>query len=429
MYNEFDHSKDFSKGFKILHKQDIGNWSNLGSFDESDFFDFLFRRPVVTETPTPEEPDGSTLICGNSYFNNNRVVSIYYNGVDLCATPPDEIATPETPTPRPNVIGRLVLRIDTRLNSPIGSNTPFSSGASRRAFDLQFSGVATYDVDFGSESVIGGKQNSKASFTNVNKFNSGQVSYLKPGIYTVTVSARSAFDLEYPDIGGFGNCLLSINYPDNRGVASNLDNNYFGCINLVTVDFPSRDESNRPFGKNKIRSLRNTFEGCTSLTNVGFLTTNVVSQWGNTFAGCTSLQTIPNFDYSSVRSFNNTFQNSGLVKFDSAVPFGAGAENFRDCWNGCSNLRDFAPGQFDNILQSTVGKSSLVFAFGRTFQGCALTAASIENILVSLAKTKTPGIFLNIDGGTNAGKSTWTANAIAAYNTLISRSWIITFNP
>ena len=386
---------------------------------------------VVTETPTPEEPDGSTLICGNSYFNNNRVVSIYYNGVDLCATPPDEIATPETPTPRPNVIGRLVLRIDTRLNSPIGSNTPFSSGASTRAFDLQFSGVATYDVDFGSESVIGGKRNSKASFTNVNKFNSGQVSYLKPGIYTVTVSARSAFDLEYPDIGGFGNCLLSINYQDNRGVASNLDSNYFGCINLVTVDFPSRDESNRPFGKNKIRSLRNTFQGCRSLTNVGFFTTNVVSSWNSAFSGCTSLQTVPNFDYSSVSSFDRVFENSGLVKFDSAVPFGANASTFRDCWKDCSNLRDFAPGQFDNILPSeTVSSNSGLFsAFTGTFQGCALTAASIENILVSLVKTNGKNIFLDINGGTNAGKSTWTSNAITAHNTLVSRGWIITFNP
>lgn len=377
-----------------------------------------------------ELPNGTALICGNSYFNERRVVSIYYNGVDLCATPPEEIATPVTPKPRPNVIGRLILRIDTRLNSPIGSNTPFTQGPGRRRFELEFSGASTYDVDFGSTNVSGGIQNSRRSFTNANKFNSGSITYANEGIYEVTVSARSRFDLEYPDIGGFGNCLLSITYPDGKFASVNLDRNFLGCINLVSAGFPARDELNRPFGKDKIRTLRNTFQGCRSLTNVGFFTTNVISSWGSAFSGCTSLQTVPNFDYSSARFFDRVFQNSGLVKFDSAVPFGANASTFRDCWKDCSNLRDFAPGQFDNILPSeTVSSNSGLFsAFIGTFQGCALTAASIENILVSLAKTKTRTVRLDINGGTNAPKSTWTSNAITAYNSLISRGWIINFN-
>jgi hypothetical protein len=309
------------------------------------------------------------------------------------------------------------LRIDTRLNSPIGSNTPFTQGAGPRQFDLQFAGTSTYDIDYGSTNVVG---DSRQSFTNANKFSSGSVTYLKAGIYEVTVSARSLFDLEYPDIGGFGNCLLSITYPDDKFAAGspgvlnssvNLDNNFIGCINLVSADFPARDELNRPFGKDRIRSLRNTFQSA--------------------FSGCTSLQTVPNFDYSSARFFDGVFQNSGLVKFDSAVPFGANASTFRDCWKDCSNLRDFAPGQFDNILPSeTVSTNSGLFsAFIGTFQGCALTAASIENILVSLAKTKTRNVRLDINGGTNAPKSTWTSNAIIAYNSLISRGWTITFNP
>ena len=445
MYNEFDHNKDFSKGFKILHKQDIGNWSNIGSLDESDFdfFDFLFRRTAVTETPTQKEPDGSTLICGNSYFNNNRVISIYFNGVDLCDTPPDEIAEPATPAPQPNVIGRQVLRIDTRLNSPIGSNTPFTiftSGISLRSFELDINGASTFDVDWGGN-VVGSRT------ATYRRANSGSISYRKGGIYDVTVSARSAFGLQYKDIGGFGNCLLSVSYPDAAFTAlTNLNSSYFGCINLRTVNFPQLDQFNRPYGKSLV-SLNSSFEGCTSLTSIGFFDTSSVLSWRSTFAGCSSLQSLPNLDYTRGSRFPKTFKDSGLVKWDAARPFSEVGIEFQDTWSGCSNLKDFPPGMFDNIFQNSVnafarGNPSLG-ASGFTqlqrmrgaFQGCALTPTSIENILVSLTKTKfkdgTPSEYIGIDisGGTNAGKSTWTANAISAYNTLIGRNWQITFNP
>ena len=440
MYNEFDHNKDFSKGFKILHKQDIGNWSNISVSDSSDFnfFDFLFRRPVVTETPTPEEPDGSTLICGNSYFNNNRVISIYYNGVDLCATPPDEIAEPETPAPQPNVIGRQILRIDTRLNSPIGSNTPFTSGFETRRFEIDINTRSTFDIDWGG-SVIGNRTNSYKNAFGASK------SYSKAGNYEVTVSARSTFSLRYEDIGGSGNSLLSVFYPDNAFPSpTNFDSSYFGCINLRTVDFPQRDQFNRPFGRS-LGSLNSTFEGCTSLNSIGFFDTSSVRSWRSTFAGCSSLQSLPNLDYTGGSRFPKTFKDSGLVRWDAARPFSVSAVEFQDTWSGCSNLKDFPPGIFDNIFSNSTNlyakPSSSVDRFGQilrmrgAFQGCALTPTSIENILVSLTKTKfkdgkpTEYIGIDISGGTNAGKSTWTANAISAFNTLISRNWLITFNP
>ena len=67
-------------------------------------------------------------------------------------------------------------------------------------------------------------------------------------------------------------------------------------------------------------------------------------------------------------------------------------------------------------------------AFTSAFLGCALTATSIENILTSLVTNGQSNITLGLNGGTSAGASTWTANAIAAYNTLISRGWTITRN-
>jgi len=67
-------------------------------------------------------------------------------------------------------------------------------------------------------------------------------------------------------------------------------------------------------------------------------------------------------------------------------------------------------------------------AFSSAWFGCALTAQSMENILVSLDTNGATGITLSIAGGTNAGKSTWTAAANTAYNNLIAKGWTISFN-
>ena len=59
------------------------------------------------------------------------------------------------------------------------------------------------------------------------------------------------------------------------------------------------------------------------------------------------LQTIPNLKYASATSLQSIFENSGLVRFDSAQPFGANASTFINCWKDCSNLRDFPQ---DNLI-------------------------------------------------------------------------------
>lgn len=66
--------------------------------------------------------------------------------------------------------------------------------------------------------------------------------------------------------------------------------------------------------------------------------------------------------------------------------------------------------------------------FNEAFRNCALTSASIENILVSINTAGTSNGNLGLNSGTNAGASTWTANAVTAYNALIARGWTITRN-
>jgi hypothetical protein len=67
-------------------------------------------------------------------------------------------------------------------------------------------------------------------------------------------------------------------------------------------------------------------------------------------------------------------------------------------------------------------------AFQNAWTNCALTAQSIENILVSLDTNGASNITLAINQGTNAGKTTWSTAANTAYTSLINKGWTISFN-
>ena len=62
-------------------------------------------------------------------------------------------------------------------------------------------------------------------------------------------------------------------------------------------------------------------------------------------------------------------------------------------------------------------------------RNCALTALTIENLLVNLDTNGLLNGFLDITGGTNATYGTWTPAAINAYNNLIAKTWSILYNP
>ena len=57
-----------------------------------------------------------------------------------------------------------------------------------------------------------------------------------------------------------------------------------------------------------------------------------------------------------------------------------------------------------------------------------LLVQSIANLLVSLDTSGNTDGALGIQGGTNAGKSTWTSAANTAYDNLVAKGWIISEN-
>ena len=90
----------------------------------------------------------------------------------------------------------------------------------------------------------------------------------------------------------------------------------------------------------------------------------------------------------------------------------------------CSSLVDFPAGQFDSIQ----GWISATTSGLNAFDGCALSATSIENILVSLDTCPAGPTFFDIDGGTNASWTLWSTAAKAALTSLQGKGWTINYN-
>ena len=192
---------------------------------------------------------------------------------------------------------------------------------------------------------------------------------------------------------------------------TSFSNTWRDCSSLTS--FPLIDTSSGT-------SMSHSWRGCSSLTSFPLINTSNVTTFSGAWQTCSSLASFPLLDTSSGTSFNNTWNSTALTSFPSC-DFSS-ATNFNGAWYFCSSLTSFPANMFD-----TTG-TLLSTAFANTWKYNALTAQSIENILVSLDTNGASNITLNIDGGTNAAKTTWSTAANTAYNNLITKGWSITYN-
>ena len=144
--------------------------------------------------------------------------------------------------------------------------------------------------------------------------------------------------------------------------------------------------------------------------------TSMSSMYRETF-GITELPTI---DTSNVTSFSATWRSCNITTFPSFYDFSS-ATSFSDGWRS-SDIYNFPADMFDST--GTLSSS----AFNNAFNGCDLTAQSIENILTSLDTNGATGITLHIGGGSNAAYSTWSSAAQTALTNLQGKSWTVTYN-
>jgi len=208
---------------------------------------------------------------------------------------------------------------------------------------------------------------------------------------TLTTSAGSDFG------SAWSNCSGLTSFPAlNTASGTNFSYTWNGCFGLTS--FPSLNTTS---GTNFLASWQN----CTGLTSFPALTTSSGTNFSYAWAGCTGLTTFPSLNFAGA---------TGLASDSSLTNTG-----FRATWQNCTNLTTFPANRF------TVNTCT---RYLDAFTGCALTAASIENIIVSINSPALSNGNLSLQGGTNAAKSTWTTAANNAYNALVSRGWTITYN-
>jgi len=217
----------------------------------------------------------------------------------------------------------------------------------------------------------------------------------------------------------FYNCtnLTSFPTPTSTNLVSNWNYCWGGSIGLPT-SFPNTVDISGG------TDFFQTWEGAKGLTSFpADLDFTKATNMSGTWLNCSSLTSFPTLTKppAAVTKVDSAWQNCKKLTSFPAFPFSS-CNLFERTWRQCDLLANFEPNQFDTTgtLKPT--------AFNNAFQQCALTPASIENILVSLDTNGQSNIVLGIDAGTNAAKSTWTAAANTAYDNLIAKGWTITFN-
>jgi hypothetical protein len=244
---------------------------------------------------------------------------------------------------------------------------------------------------------------------------------------------------------GWENCSSLTSFPlINTSAGTGFSTAWRGCSSLTS--FPLINTS---AGTNFLEA----WENCSNLTSFPLINTSAGTSFSSTWRDCISLTSFPLIDTAAGKSFLqawlscvsltsfpliNTSAGTNFYRswrgcisltafpalnFDAAVGLASassGSTGLAEAWFNCSALADFPPNLFDNTTCTN---------YFDAFTGCALTATSIENILVSINTANTSNGNLSLQGGTNAVKTSWTANANTAYDALVARGWTITFRP
>jgi hypothetical protein len=201
----------------------------------------------------------------------------------------------------------------------------------------------------------------------------------------------------------------------NTAAGTNFTSAWINCSSLTS--FPL---INTAAGTNFLGA----WNGCSSLTSFPLINTAAGTTFGNAWINCSSLTSFPLINTAAGTTFSFAWQGCASLTSFPALNFNAAVGTvsnvgFQNAWANCTQLADFPPNLFDNTIATR---------FLSAFENCALTAASIENIIVSINTANTSNGNLSLQGGTNAGATNWTAPAITAYDALIARGWTITRN-
>ena len=242
---------------------------------------------------------------------------------------------------------------------------------------LRSTGSVNYTVDWGD----GNTQTSTST--------SLSHTYSSAGSYVVTVTPTGTYKPYWnnsSDADRVTVCEIGTNSVWNLG--SNLIDAFEGAAYMTTITMNFSATSN-------VTSLFRAWEDCYDLTSFPLIDTSNVVWIMSSWRYCTALTSFPSLDFSS-------------------------ATNFYAAWSGCTQLTTFPANMFDS--------TGALYMLKSAWDGCALTAQSIENILTSLDTNGVSNEDTSVANGTNAAKSTWSTAANTAYTNLINKGWTISHN-
>ena len=243
-------------------------------------------------------------------------------------------------------------------------------------FNLRSTGTVDYEIEWGDGNV-------ETSTLNVLPHT------YAAGNYDLVVYSDGVYKPYFNNVTADAGQITSVAIGSGADLGTDLGLAWYGASNMTTFTCPFDVTSS-------VTSFNGTWLSC-AFTSFPLIGTSSCTDLRNAWQGCSSLTSFPSLNLSSGQSFDYA-------------------------WSFCSSLSDFPANMFD-----TTGTLSAT-AFNNAWIGCALTAQSIENILVSLDTNGATGITLGIDGGTNANTSTWSAAANAAWLSLDAKGWNINQN-
>ena len=243
-------------------------------------------------------------------------------------------------------------------------------------FNLRSTGTVDYEAEWGDGNV-------ETSTLNVLPHT------YAAGNYDLVVYSDGVYKPYFNNVTADAGQITSVAIGSGADLGTDLGLAWYGASNMTTFTCPFDVTSS-------VTSFNGTWLSC-AFTSFPLIGTSSCTDLRNAWQGCSSLTSFPSLNLSSGQSFDYA-------------------------WSFCSSLSDFPANMFD-----TTGTLSAT-AFNNAWIGCALTAQSIENILVSLDTNGATGITLGIDGGTNANTSTWSAAANAAWLSLDAKGWNINQN-
>ena len=247
------------------------------------------------------------------------------------------------------------------------------------------------------------------------------------GTFNLRSNGTVDYAVDWDSTGGYesstSNTLAHTYTAGNYDLVVYSNDAYRPYFNNVTADASQSTYVVIGPGADLGTDLSRAWHGATNMTSFvcPFDVTSGVANFYSAWRGCSSLTSYPLIDTSSGTSFGYTWQNCSSLTSFLLIDMSSGT-SFFSTWQNCTSLADFPSNMFDTT--GTLVSNS----FQSTWFNCALTAQSIENILVSLDTNGASNITLGINGGTNAGKTTWSTAAVTAYDNLIVKGWTISFN-